>query len=110
MQRMSERYLRFVCGAFLAVYGVALVVSFATQRDGRTIFGPNLGADYLSFYTAGKIHGEVERGRIYDRALQQEISLQVLPAQDPGTELPYANAPFFILPFALLAQIGRAHV
>lgn len=105
MRRMNERYIQFVCSAFLIIYVAALVTSFLTQSNGRTIFGPNLGADYASFYVAGKIYGKVSPDQIYNRSLHQELYRHLTNEPDPAGELPYANAPFFILPFALLARL-----
>ncbi|MGH9853500.1 MAG: glycosyltransferase family 87 protein, partial [Blastocatellia bacterium] len=87
------------------VYSIALGASFATQASGRTVFGPQLGADFGAYYIAGKIFNSVSPGRIYDRDLQRKFYHELFPSAPPGEELPYVNAPFFALPFPVLARL-----
>jgi hypothetical protein len=89
----------------LAVYLVALLVSFATSVRGRTIFGPYLGADFGAFYIAGKIFNAESPARIYDAELHQQLYQAEFPDAPPDSHLPYVNAPFFILPFTLLSRL-----
>jgi len=105
LQRMNQRYIKFVCGAFLTIYLAALAVSFATQSNGRTVYGPPLGADYASFYVAGKIYAEIAPAQIYNRAVQTQLYQELTHNLDTSSGLPFANAPFFVLPFAALSRL-----
>jgi hypothetical protein len=89
----------------LAVYLSVFALTFATNSGGRTIFGPFLGADFGAFYVAGKIFNSGQADRIYDRALHHQVYDTQFPTADPDTQSPYVNAPFFILPFTILARL-----
>lgn len=89
----------------LAVYLVAFVVSFATSVRGRTVFGPDLGADFGAFYIAGKIFNTHSPDRIYDPELHRQLRQEHFPDAPPDSQLPYVNAPFFVLPFTVLARL-----
>ena len=89
----------------LAVYLTVFAISFATSVNGRTVFGPSLGADFAAFYVAGKIYITHQRELIYDTELQHELLQKQFPYAPPDAHLPYVNAPFFILPFAILARL-----
>jgi hypothetical protein len=104
-RRLNRSDIRSVCLLVLVIYSIALAASFATQASGRTIFGPQLGADFGAYYIAGKIFNSVSPGRIYDRDLQRQFYYEIFPSAPPGEELPYVNAPFFALPFLLLARL-----
>lgn len=103
--RLSLPYVQFICILVLAVYSVVLAVSFATSVKGRTIFGPQLGADFGAYYVAGKIFNTHQPDRIYDNQLHQQLYLQHFPYAPADDQLPYVNAPFFILPFTILARL-----
>jgi hypothetical protein len=104
-RRLNRADIQSICLLVLVVYSIILSISFATQTNGRTVFGPQLGADFGLFYIAGTIFNTQTPDRIYDRNLQRELYRKHFPEEPPGTELPYVNAPFFILPFPLLAQL-----
>jgi hypothetical protein len=89
----------------LAFYLVAFVVSFATSAGGRTVFGPYVGADFGAFYIAGKIFNTRSPDRIYDVALHHQLLHEQFPDAPPDSQLPYVNAPFFVLPFTVLARL-----
>jgi hypothetical protein len=89
----------------LAVYLVVFAISFATNVRGRTIFGPSLGADFAAFYVAGQIFNTHSPDRIYDSQLQHQLYQEQFPNAEPDTQLPYVNAPLFILPFTILARL-----
>jgi hypothetical protein len=89
----------------LTVYAVVLAVSFATSVRGHTIFGPSLGADFGAFYVAGEIFNRYQPDRIYDNELQHQLYQEQFPDAPPDAQLPYVNAPFFILPFTILARL-----
>jgi hypothetical protein len=104
-RRLNRADIQSICLLVLVVYSIMLSVSFATQTNGRTVFGPQLGADFGAFYIAGTIFNTQPPDKIYDRNLQRRLYRKIFPEEPPGTELPYVNAPFFILPFPLLAQL-----
>jgi hypothetical protein len=104
-RRLNRSDIQSICLLVLVVYSIILSLSFATQTNGRTVFGPQLGADFGLFYIAGTIFNTQPPDRIYDRNLQRQLYRKHFPEEPPGTELPYVNAPFFILPFPLLAQL-----
>ena len=89
----------------LAVYLAVFAISFASNVNGRTIFGPSLGADFGAFYVAGKIFNTQPPDRIYDGALHHQLYQEQFPDTPPEAQLPYVNAPFFILPFTMLASL-----
>ncbi|MFN0085439.1 MAG: glycosyltransferase family 87 protein [Blastocatellia bacterium] len=109
LERMlNRRDIRSISLLILVIYAAAAVVSFYTQAAGKTVFGPQLGADFGAFYTAGRIYREVAPDRIYDRAEQRRVYREIYPSGQPGQELPYVNAPFFALPLPLLARLPYA--
>jgi Glycosyltransferase family 87 len=107
-RRLNRPYIQFICLSVLVVYLVLLLVSFATSVRGRTIFGPYLGADFGAFYIAGKIFNTDSPGRIYDAALHHQLYQEQFPDAPPDSQLPYVNAPFFVLPFTVLARFPYA--
>jgi glycosyl transferase family 87 len=104
-RRLNRPYIQFICLLVLAVYLVAFVVSFATSAAGRTVFGPYLGADFGAFYIAGRIFNTHSPDRIYDAQLHDQLYQEQFPGAPPDSHLPYANAPFFVLPFTVLARL-----
>jgi hypothetical protein len=107
-RRLNRPYIQFICILVLAVYLVAFVVSFATSVRGHTVFGPYLGADFAAFYVAGKIFNTRSADRIYDAELHHQLYQEQFPDAPPDSQLPYVNAPFFVLPFTLLARLPYA--
>lgn len=90
--------LIIICGFLL------LIVNLFTHHNNTTIFGPTLGADYPAFYFAGKILNS-EPDRLYDLSLQNELYHELAP-QAPADWFPlYPNAPFFAVPFRILALL-----
>src|SRR5215813_5796150 len=103
--RLNHSDIRSICLLVLVIYSIILAISFTTQRAGRTVFGPRLGADFGAFYVAGKIFNSASPDRIYDRDLQRKLHQELFPSAPSGEEFPYVNAPFFILPFPMLAGL-----
>jgi len=89
----------------LAIYLAVLALSFATNVRGRTIFGPYLGADFGAFYIAGRIFNTHPPDRVYDAGLHHYLYLEQFPDAPRDSHLPYVNAPFFIVPFTVLARL-----
>lgn len=104
-RRLSRNYVQFTCLLVLAVYLVAFIISLTTAERGRTIFGPHLGADFGAFFVAGKIFNEHSPAQIYDAQLQDRLYREQFPDAALDDRLPYVNAPFFVLPFTLLARL-----
>jgi hypothetical protein len=104
-RRLNRPYIQFICVLVLTVYLVVLVVSFATNVRGRTIFGPYLGADFGAYYIAGKIFNTRSPDQIYDATLHHRLYQEQFPDVPSDSQLPYVNAPFFILPFTILARL-----
>lgn len=104
-RRLNRPYIQFICLLVLAIYLVVLAVSFATNVRGRTVFGPYLGADFGAFYIAGRIFNTHPPDRVYDAGLHHDLYHEQFPDAPPDSHLPYVNAPFFILPFTVLARL-----
>jgi hypothetical protein len=62
-----------------------------------------VGADYQAFYNAGIIFNTQPRGRLYDLTLQD--ALYESQTGDSKGSLPFAYAPFFVLPCAVTARL-----
>jgi hypothetical protein len=62
-----------------------------------------VGGDYQAFYNAGIIFNTQPHGRLYDLALQD--ALYESQARDSKGSLPFAYAPFFVLPCAVSARL-----
>ncbi len=107
-RRLTVSYVRMICTLVLAVNIIVLAVSFATSNRGKTSFGPFLGADFGAFYVGGKIFNEYSPDQIYDIALHEQVYKEIFPDVPLDSHLAYANAPFFILPFTLLAHLPYA--
>jgi hypothetical protein len=104
-RRLNTAYLRKICLIIVVVNAILIAVSFITNENGRTIFGPHLGADFASFYIAGSMFSEYGAASIYDRELHTFTYHNLFPDLAPDTQLPYANPPFFVIPFVLLAKL-----
>ena len=104
-RRLTSRYIRSVCCLLLGIYLIVQTIAFVTNDRGRTVFGPCLGADFAVFYVAGSIFDSYPHERIYDITLHNRLYQGLFPWTPPEAQLPYANAPFFVLPFAILAHL-----
>ncbi len=83
----------------------ALGASVVTARQGQTIFGPQLGADYATFYLAGAALNADPPGRLYDLVRQDAAYHALLPRTPAELSLPFACAPplaIFARPFAAM--------
>lgn len=105
-QRLSRQYVRSICLIILAIFFLALSVSFATQSRGRTIFGPFFGADFATFYVTGLIIDQNGPEKVYDRALQNQFYRDLFPDWPRDIELAFANTPFFVVPLPLLSRLS----
>src|SRR5437667_1031598 len=94
---------RFLSLGVLATSLLLLIISFATSKEGQTLFGPPLGADFAGFYTAGALLNGFPADRLYDFDLQNVIYHETLPRLRPEDCLPYVHPPFVALCFRPLA-------
>jgi hypothetical protein len=109
-RRLKPEDIRGFCALVLVIYLLMTGISFVTaaRHEGQTIFGQVLGADFPAFYVAGKIINEYGTARLYDRDWQAQLYLNLFPFEESNVRLPYLNAPFFVLPFPLLAKLPYA--
>ncbi len=109
-RRLKPEDIRGFCALVLVIYLLMTGISFVTaaRHEGQTIFGQVLGADFPAFYVAGKIINEYGAARLYDRDWQAQLYLNLFPFEESNVRLPYLNAPFFVLPFPLLAKLPYA--
>lgn len=107
---LNGERVRGWCGIVLVMYLALIAVSFATavRNQGQTVFGTTLGADFPAFYVAGKIINEYGAAELYNRELQGRLYHELFPHAEPDALLPYLNAPYFALPFPLLARLPYA--
>lgn len=104
-QRLRPSYIRFVASIILFFSIFFIASTFFINADGRTPFGRFLGADFIAFYTAGRVFNEHGASLIYDRQLPLQLYLDVFPTWEMGLSVPYANAPFIIPLWAGLARL-----
>lgn len=110
LTRYIERYLRegpirFYCLVAILFAVTILVTAFVTERRGRTVFGSNLGADFVQFYVAGVIFNTYSAERLYDLELQQQIFREMFPDEPDAASLPFFYPPYFALPSSLIARL-----
>ncbi|HTU27022.1 MAG TPA: glycosyltransferase family 87 protein [Pirellulales bacterium] len=97
--------IRFVALSMVLLALAALGASVLTARQGETIFGPQVGADYATFYLAGAALNADPPARLYDLARQDAAYHGLLPRTPAELSLPFACAPplaVFARPFAAL--------
>lgn len=102
----ARRRLRFVAVAIPAMLLLLLLVQLATNRGGATAVGPNLGADYPAFHTAGQIARDYPGSRLYDLELQAQLGDAARPGAPPGGSLLFVHPPATVLPFVPLAGLS----
>ncbi|MEN6407812.1 MAG: glycosyltransferase family 87 protein [Thermoguttaceae bacterium] len=96
-----------VAAATIGCAVVLLAVNFIGQRNGLTPFGPQLGADYPAFYTAGHILNTTPQ-RLYDLELQDRLFHKLIPGAPADQLLFYPSAPFLAVLFRPLALLPYA--
>lgn len=105
-RRLNPADIRSICLLILGIDALIFALAFATQVNGQTVFGPPIGADFGAYYIAGKIYNTVAPDQIYSRQQQWQLYQELFPTAPKNEELPYLNAPFFILPFLFLARLN----
>lgn len=103
----EARLVRWVAAATIGCAVVLLAVNFVGQRDGLTSFGPQLGADYPAFYTAGHLLNTAP-SRLYDLTLQDQLFHRWIPGAPADQLLFYPSAPFLAVLFRPLALLPYA--
>ena len=104
-RRLTPERVRVYCLSVLAVNTLFLALQFVPGDGSHTRFGYALGGDFAAFYNAGTIYNNYGGARIYDLDLSDRLYHEMAPDEPPNASLPYAYAPFFVLPFALLARL-----
>src|SRR5260370_26042398 len=107
-RRLERTKIWFVCLAILGMSLALLAITFLTLDGYRTVFGPDLGADFAGFYTAGTLLNEYPSERLYDLELQDQLYHRLLPHLAPEVTLPYVHPPFFAVLFRPLAWLPYA--
>ncbi len=92
--------IRFVALSMVLLCLAGLGASVITARQGQTIFGPQLGADYAAFYLAGAALNAGPPEQLYDITRQHEAYHALLPRTPAGMALPFVYAP----PLAIFAR------
>src|SRR5947209_7379814 len=72
---------------------------------GETFMGRPLGADFVQFYAAGKILNDGPPAGIYDIPRMAKVELDSLPSMPKTQMLVFANAPYIVIPFRMLAKL-----
>jgi hypothetical protein len=107
-RRLARDRVLFVCVCVLGMSLALLAVSFATADGGRTVFGPNLGADYAQFYAAGTILNRGQPDQLYNFESQNRLYHETLPAAEAQESLPYVHPPFVAFAMRPLALLPYA--
>jgi Glycosyltransferase family 87 len=97
--------IRFVALSMVLLCLAGLGLTVITARQGQTIFGPQLGADYATFYLAGAALNADPPERLYDLTRQHEAYHALLPRTPTELSLPFVYAPhlaIFARPLAAL--------
>lgn len=84
---------------------VFLILGLLTHQQGRTVFGPMVGADFAAFYAAGTIVNQYGPGRLYDLPLQLGEYHRMFPRLARDEQLFYAHAPYLAIGLRWLARL-----
>ncbi len=101
-----RKRVRFAATGLLIVCVALSAVSFVTSKDGKTLFGPALGADFAGFYVVGEIYNQYGPSRVYDLELQAKLYHELLPHEPTSASLPYAHHPLLVPGLAELAKLS----
>src|SRR5262245_5160310 len=105
LRRLTHEEIRAICILVLTIFTFMMGMTFVVRLGTRTVFGPNLGADFAGYYIAGRIYNSNPPANIYDIDLQRQIFRELFPDVKSGVPLPYLQAPFFIAFLSGLAQM-----
>ncbi|MBG0783497.1 MAG: DUF2029 domain-containing protein [Anaerolineaceae bacterium] len=96
-QIITPQRVRFVAITVIVIAVILLIFSFISAHNRKTVFGPQLGADFASFYLASQILNSPEPERLYDIPLQNQLYHELLPEVSEGKTLPFPYAPFLAI-------------
>ncbi len=106
-RRLNREDIQAIATLFLAITVFMLMTNFAFRLRSQTVFGPHLGADFVTFYNAGKIFLTHPHEKIYDAELQARMWRELFPDHRVEQDfLPYSRAPFLIGIFSALSQVS----
>jgi glycosyl transferase family 87 len=89
----------------LIAAGIMCALSLYYGYRGETFMGRPLGADFVQFYAAGKILNDGPPAGIYDIPRMAKVELDSLPSMPKTQMLVFANAPYVVIPFRMLAKL-----
>jgi hypothetical protein len=101
-----RKRVRFAATGLVAACVALSSLSFATSKNGKTLFGPSLGADFAGFYVVGEIYNQYGASRVYDLDLQAKLYHELLPHEPASASLPYAHHPLLVPGLAQLAKMS----
>jgi len=100
----DQDLIRLCAAAVLLIGSIMVGNAIASKMQDNTTY-TGMGGDFAAFYIAGSIVNSAPASMAYDLKLQKQHYYQLFPDARPGYELPYLNAPFFVLPFMQLAKL-----
>jgi len=101
---LDRARIRRIAVIFVALSVVAVMALFATSNGFKDATGRPLGADYISFYTAGKVALKDGAGAAYDQELLYHEHQQLL--QEPAPPFwPFLYPPVYIFLAMALASL-----
>lgn len=106
---LDRPHLNCVAITILAVAFIALILICLTPTGERTVFGTDLGYDYVAFYIAGRILLDYQSDRLYDLKLQDDLCRRQRPYWPPEKTMTFPYPPFFALVFWPLARLPYLH-
>jgi len=105
-QATAPLRVRFFVITYISIAILMLILSFATTTNRKTIFGPQLGADFASYYIAGQILNSPQAENLYDIPLQDRLYHTLFPDASTNETLLFPYAPFLavlVKPLALVS-------
>ncbi len=101
----NEKEIKVACASILLVSLVVAGLSVGYGFRGVSVFGHELGGDFLQFYVEGKILNDHPHEQLYDLQLQQRLQHDLRQRWDPDLVLAYANAPWLAILFQPIARL-----
>ncbi|HET9369521.1 MAG TPA: glycosyltransferase family 87 protein [Vicinamibacterales bacterium] len=93
-----------------AVLWIGAALLIVSGRDGRDAFGNLKGADFVHFYTLGRLALERRADLLFDGPRQHEAQVAYVPASEPDGFVPVypPHAALWFAPFATLGYVPAA--
>jgi hypothetical protein len=104
----SPSLLNLIALAGLVGWATAFIVHLPSLRSLVDKSGDAIGGDFIAFYTAGRLIGEGQGGRLYDLQLQQVTQRKILDRPDYAGLNSYVNPPAlaaFLVPLGWLPYL-----